>query len=254
MAVVSMKELLEAGVHFGHQTRRWNPRMKPYIFTERSGIHILDLEKTLDLLERTCEFVKETASQGKLILFVGTKKQAQEAIEQEAERCGMPYVNSRWLGGTLTNFATIKGRIQRLKELEEIEELSFQGLPKKEISKLTKEREKLSQNLRGLKKLDTLPGAVYVADPKQERIAAKEARKLEIPLVGIVDTNCDPGGIDYVIPGNDDAIRAVSLITRAIATAALEGNEIWELSQKARPPTKSEKSKAKAKVKVKVKS
>lgn len=226
MAVVSMKHLLEAGVHFGHQTRRWNPKMKPYIFTERNGIYILDLQKTLEKIEVAYAFVREVVSRGEQILFVGTKKQAQESIEEEAARCEMPYVNYRWLGGTLTNFETIRQRIGKLNELEDMEERGlFELMPKKEVIKLQKEHAKLERNLGGIRGMERLPGVVYMVDPRRERIPIQEARRLEIPIVAIVDTNCDPDEIDYVIPGNDDAIRAVSLITRIIADAALEGKE-----------------------------
>ncbi|MDI6716906.1 MAG: 30S ribosomal protein S2 [Actinomycetota bacterium] len=228
MAVVSMKHLLEAGVHFGHQTRRWNPKMKPYIFTERNGIYIIDLQKTLELLEKAHAFVKDVASRGEQILFVGTKKQAQESIREEATKAGMPYVSYRWLGGMLTNFRTIHSRVKRLEELEKIEEEGIGTVTKKELLKITAERKKLERNLAGIRKMERLPGAVFIVDPRKERIAVKEARRLEIPIVAIVDTNCDPDEIDYVIPGNDDAIRAVTLITRVIADAALEGKEIWQ--------------------------
>jgi len=221
-----MKQLLEAGVHFGHQTRRWNPKMAPYIFTERNGIYVIDLQKTVQKLEEAYNFAKEVAMNGGSILFVGTKKQAQEAIEQEAVRCGMFYVNQRWLGGMLTNFATISKRVQRLKELEAMEEDgSFDVLPKKEVIRLRHERGKLEKFLRGIKEMHKLPDALYVVDPRKERIAVAEARKLGIPIIAIVDTNCDPDEIDYIIPGNDDAIRAVNLITAKIADAVLEGKQ-----------------------------
>ncbi|MDN5276759.1 MAG: small subunit ribosomal protein [Clostridiales bacterium] len=226
MAVVNMKQLLEAGVHFGHQTRRWNPKMAPYIFTERNGIYILDLQKTVKLLEQAYNFVRDVAAEGKGVLFVGTKKQAQESIETEAKRCGMFYVNHRWLGGMLTNFTTISQRIRRLKELEEMETNGmFDVLPKKEVIKLRAEKEKLEKNLGGIKEMRELPGAVFIVDPKKEHIAVREARILGIPIVAIVDTNCDPDEIDYVIPGNDDAIRAIKLITSKIADAVLEGRQ-----------------------------
>ncbi len=224
MAVVSMKQLLEAGVHFGHQTRRWNPKMKPYIFTERNGIYILDLQQTLELIEIAYDFVRDIVSQGELVLFVGTKKQAQEGVKEEAIRCGMPYVNYRWLGGTLTNFETIR---KRLEKLEELEEMKSQGLldvlPKKEVLKLEKEYAKLLRNLEGIRGMSKLPGAVYIIDSRKERTPVKEARRLEIPIMAIVDTNCDPDEIDFVIPGNDDAIRAINLITKIMADAVLEG-------------------------------
>ncbi|MFO7153372.1 MAG: 30S ribosomal protein S2 [Caldicoprobacter oshimai] len=226
MAVINMKQLLEAGVHFGHQTRRWNPKMAPYIFTERNGIYILDLQKTVKMLEQAYNFVREVAAEGKGVLFVGTKKQAQESIETEAKRCGMFYVNHRWLGGMLTNFTTISQRIRRLKELEEMEANGmFDVLPKKEVIKLRAEKEKLEKNLGGIKEMRELPGAVFIVDPKKEHIAVREARILGIPIVAIVDTNCDPDEIDYVIPGNDDAIRAIKLITSKIADAVLEGRQ-----------------------------
>jgi len=221
-----MKQLLEAGVHFGHQTRRWNPKMAEYIFTERNGIYIIDLQKTVKKMEEAYEFVKELAAEGKTILFVGTKKQAQEAIEKEAKRCGMYYVNQRWLGGMLTNFKTIKKRIERLIELEKMEEDgTFAVLPKKEVIKLRHEKEKLEKFLSGIKTMDRLPDAIFVVDPRKEKIAVKEAATLGIPIVAIVDTNCDPDEVDFVIPGNDDAIRAVKLITAKIADAVIEGRQ-----------------------------
>jgi len=224
LSVVSMKNLLEAGVHFGHQTRRWNPKMKPFIFTERNGIYILDLQKTLARIEETYSFVRDIASEGGTVLFVGTKKQAQESIKEEAERCEMPYVNNRWLGGMLTNFNTIKKRIDRLKKLEAMSDDETTALlPKKEVLKLQKEYLKLERNLGGIKNLEGLPSAVYIVDTRKERIALKEARRLEIPIIGIVDTNCDPDEVDYIIPGNDDAIRAVALITKVMADAVIEG-------------------------------
>ncbi|EEA85072.1 ribosomal protein S2 [Peptacetobacter hiranonis DSM 13275] len=221
-----MKQLLEAGVHFGHQTRRWNPKMGKYIFTERNGIYIIDLQKTVKKVEEAYKFVKEVAETGKPILFVGTKKQAQEAIKEEAERCGMFYVNERWLGGMLTNYKTIKTRINKLRELERMEEDgTFDVLPKKEVIKLRAEKEKLEKNLGGIKEMPELPGAMFVVDPRKENIAIQEAHRLGIPVVGIVDTNCDPEELDFPIPGNDDAIRAVKLITGAMATAVIEGRQ-----------------------------
>ena len=221
-----MKQLLEAGVHFGHQTRRWNPKMGKYIFTERNGIYIIDLQKTVKKVEEAYKFVKEVAETGKPILFVGTKKQAQEAIKEEAERCGMFYVNERWLGGMLTNYKTIKTRINKLRELERMEEDgTFDVLPKKEVIKLRAEKEKLEKNLGGIKEMPELPGAMFVVDPRKENIAIQEAHRLGIPAVGIVDTNCDPEELDFPIPGNDDAIRAVKLITGAMATAVIEGRQ-----------------------------
>jgi len=224
MAVVSMKSLLESGVHFGHQTRRWNPKMKPYIFTERNGIYIIDLQRTLRELDAAYRFVRTLTSQGGAVLFIGTKKQAQDPISREAERSGMPYVNERWLGGMLTNFSTIKGRINRMKELETmIEDGSMGNLPKKEQLKLNGQLEKLQKNLNGIRDMNDVPAAVFVIDTHKEAIAVAEARRLNIPIVALVDTNCDPDMVDYVIPGNDDAIRAVNLMTKVIADAALEG-------------------------------
>ena len=226
MAVVSMKQLLEAGVHFGHQTRRWNPKMAEYIFTERNGIYIIDLQKTVKKVEEAYMFVRDVAEAGDSVLFVGTKKQAQESIKEEAERVGMYYVNSRWLGGMLTNFATIKTRIERLAQLRKMEEDgTFNLLPKKEVVKLNLEIEKLEKYLGGIKEMKKLPGAPFIVDPRKERNAVAEARKLHIPIVAIVDTNCDPDEIDYVIPGNDDAIRAVKLIAGIMANAILEGKQ-----------------------------
>ena len=224
--VVAMKQLLEAGVHFGHQTRRWNPKMRPYIFMERNGIYIIDLQKTVRLLDEAYNFVRELVAQGGRILFVGTKKQARDAIAEEATRCGEFYINERWLGGTLTNFVTIRKRIDRLVELEQMEaEGHFERLPKKEVARLLREKAKLQKYLGGIKGMKDLPDAIYVVDPRKEKIAVTEARKLGIPVVAIVDTNCDPEEIDYVIPGNDDAIRAVRLITSKIADAVLEGKQ-----------------------------
>ena len=226
MSVISMKQLLEAGVHFGHQTRRWNPKMSRFIFTERNGIYIIDLQKTVKKVEEAYKFVKEVAETGKPILFVGTKKQAQEAIKEEAERCGMFFVNERWLGGMLTNHQTIQTRIKKLRELEKMEEEGvFNVLPKKEVIKLNAEKEKLEKYLGGIKDMPELPGAIFVVDPRKENIAIQEAHRLGIPVVGIVDTNCDPEELDFPIPGNDDAIRAVKLITGAMATAVIEGRQ-----------------------------
>jgi len=222
-----MKHLLEAGVHFGHQTRRWNPKMKTYIFTERNGIYIIDLQQTLALLEKAHAFIKEIAGNGEQILFVGTKKQAQEAVREEATKAAMPFVNYRWLGGMLTNFKTIHGRVKRLENLEKIGEEAPSHMSKKELLKVGVEKVKLERNLGGIRTMNRLPGAVFIIDPRKERIAVQEARRLEIPIVAIVDTNCDPDEIDYVIPGNDDAIRAVTLMTRVIADAALEGRETY---------------------------
>ncbi len=226
MAVVSMKQLLEAGVHFGHQTRRWNPKMARYIFTERNGIYIIDLQKTVKKLEEAYNFVRDVATEGKPVLFVGTKKQAQDSVKEEAERAGAYYVNARWLGGMMTNFATIRRRIDRLKQLKAMEEDgTFDLLPKKEVIKLRLEIEKLEKFLGGIKDMKELPGALFIVDPRKERIAVAEAKKLGIPIVAIVDTNCDPDEIDYVIPGNDDAIRAVKLISATMANAIIEGRE-----------------------------
>ena len=226
MAVVSMKQLLEAGVHFGHQTRRWNPKMAPYIFTERNGIYIIDLQKTVRKLEEAYMFVRDLSAEGKTVLFVGTKKQAQDSIREEAIRAGAHYVNARWLGGMLTNFRTIRGRIARLAQLRAMEEDgTFDLLPKKEVIKLNHEIEKLEKFLGGIKNMDKLPGALFIVDPRKDKIAVAEARKLNIPIVAIVDTNCDPDDVDYVIPGNDDAIRAVKLIASTMANAILEGRQ-----------------------------
>lgn len=226
MSVVTMKQLLESGVHFGHQTRRWNPKMDRYIFTERNGIYIVDLQQTVKMVEDAYNFIRNVAAEGNNILFVGTKKQARDSIEEEAERCGMPYVSQRWLGGTLTNFQTINKRIRRLHQLNRMEEDgSLDILPKKEIGELLKERDKLEKFLGGIKNMKDLPAAIFIVDPRKENIAIKEARKLDIPIVAIVDTNCDPDLIDYVIPGNDDAIRAVKLFSSIMADAVLEGNQ-----------------------------
>ena len=226
MAVVSMKQLLEAGVHFGHQTRRWNPKMAPYIFTERNGIYIIDLQKTVRKLDEAYSFVRDVATNGGEILFVGTKKQAADSIKEEADRCGMHYVNARWLGGMLTNFKTIQKRIERLAQLRKMEEDgTFELLPKKEVVKLKLEIEKLEKFIGGIKKMKALPAALFIVDPKKEKIAVSEARKLHIPIVAIVDTNCYPDEVDYVIPGNDDAIRSVKLIAGAMANAVLEGRQ-----------------------------
>ncbi|MCI6011914.1 MAG: 30S ribosomal protein S2 [Firmicutes bacterium] len=226
MAVISMKQLLEAGVHFGHQTRRWNPKMAPYIFTERNGIYIIDLQKTVKKIEEAYEFMKEVGASGKPILFVGTKKQAQQAIRDEATRCGQFYVSERWLGGMLTNHKTIATRIKRLNDIKTMEEDgTFDKLSKKEVTKLRGEMEKLEKYLGGIKDMKGMPGALFIVDPKKERIAVKEARILGIPIVGIVDTNCDPDDVDYVIPANDDAIRAVKLIAGRMADAVIEANQ-----------------------------
>ncbi len=226
MSVVSMKQLLEAGVHFGHQTRRWNPKMAKYIFTERNGIYIIDLQKSVKKLEEAYNFVRELSAEGKPVLFVGTKKQAQDSVKEEAERAGAYYVNARWLGGMMTNFATIKHRIDRLKQLRVMEaDGTFELLPKKEVIKLNLEIEKLEKFLGGIKDMKELPGALFIVDPRKEKIAVSEAKKLGIPVIAIVDTNCDPDDADYVIPGNDDAIRAVKLLCSVIADAIIEGHE-----------------------------
>ena len=226
MSVVSMKQLLEAGVHFGHQTRRWNPKMAEYIFTERNGIYIIDLQKTVKKLEEAYMFVRDIAAEGDEILFVGTKKQAQDSIKVEAQRCGMPYVNARWLGGMLTNFSTIKRRIKRLGQLQAMKaDGTFDILPKKEAAKLDLEIEKLEKFMGGITEMKKQPAAMFIVDPRKERIAVAEAKKLGIPIIAIVDTNCDPDEIDYVIPGNDDAIRAVKLIAGAMADAVIEGRQ-----------------------------
>ncbi|PLR84239.1 30S ribosomal protein S2 [Bacillus canaveralius] len=231
MSVISMKQLLEAGVHFGHQTRRWNPKMKKYIFTERNGIYIIDLQKTVKKVEEAYNYVKELAGNGGTILFVGTKKQAQDSVKEEALRSGMYYVNQRWLGGTLTNFETIQKRISRLKDIERMsEDGTFEVLPKKEVVQLRKEQERLEKFLGGIKDMKVLPDALFIIDPRKERIAVAEAHKLNIPIVGIVDTNCDPDEIDVVIPANDDAIRAVKLLTGKMADAILEAKQGEEVT------------------------
>ena len=232
MSVISMKQLLEAGVHFGHQTRRWNPKMATYIFTERNGIYIIDLQKTVKKVEEAYNFVRDLAAEGQTLLFVGTKKQAQEAVKEEAQRCEMFFVNERWLGGMLNNFQTIQKRISRLRELEDMEAKgTFDVLPKKEVITLRHEMDRLQKFLGGIKNMNKLPGALFVIDPRKERIAIAEARKLGIPIVAIVDTNCDPDEIDYVIPGNDDAIRAVKLLTAKVADAILEGRQGEQLAE-----------------------
>ncbi|MGX7145238.1 30S ribosomal protein S2 [Facklamia languida] len=226
MAVISMKQLLEAGVHFGHQTRRWNPKMKRYIFTERNGIYIIDLQKTVKLVDEAYNVIRDTVADGGVVLFVGTKKQAQQAIEEQAERCGQYYINHRWLGGLLTNWETIQGRIRRLKSLEQMEvDGTFDVLPKKEVVELRKEWDRLEKFLGGIKDMPRIPDVIFIVDPRKERIAVQEARKLNIPIVAMVDTNCDPDEIDYVIPANDDAIRAIKLITQSMAEAVIESNQ-----------------------------
>ena len=234
MSVISMKQLLEAGVHFGHQTRRWNPKMKKYIFAERNGIYIIDLQKTVKKIEEAYNFVRDIAMNDGNVLFVGTKKQAQESIEQEAKRCEMFYVNQRWLGGLLTNFKTIQTRIAKINEIDKMEEDgSFDLLPKKEVLKLVALREKLMKNLGGIKEMKKLPSCLFVVDPRKEHIAVMEARNLHIPIIAIVDTNCDPDDVDYVIPGNDDAIRAVKLLASKIADAVLEGKQGEQMTDEA---------------------
>ena len=226
MSVISMKQLLEAGVHFGHQTRRWNPKMAPYIYTERNGIYIIDLQKSVGKVDEAYKAIFDIAAEGGNILFVGTKKQAQDAVATEAQRCGMYYVNQRWLGGMLTNFKTIQSRVAQLKKIEAMEEDgTFEVLPKKEVIKLKKQQEKLEKNLGGIKEMQDIPDMIFVVDPRKERICIQEAHTLGIPLVGICDTNCDPEELDYVIPGNDDAIRAVKLIVSKMADAVIEGNQ-----------------------------
>lgn len=252
MGVVSMKQLLECGVHFGHQTRRWNPKMKPYIFTERNGIYIIDLQKTVKKLEEAYNFVRSIAEEGGSILFVGTKKQAQDSIREEAERCGMFFVNARWLGGMLTNFKTIRSRIDRLAQLRKMQEDgTFDMLPKKEVIKLTNEIDKLEKYLGGVKEMKKLPSALFIIDPRKERNAINEARKLGIPIVAIVDTNCDPDEIDYIIPGNDDAIRAIRLISQTMANAVIEGrqgkDEAPEAQEEAAEPAQPEATAEEAK-------
>ncbi len=247
MSVISMKQLLEAGVHFGHQTRRWNPKMKPYIYTERNGIYIIDLQKTVGMVDEAYNAISKIAQDGGKILFVGTKKQAQDSIRQEAERAGMFYVNERWLGGMLTNFKTIRSRIARLKEIKQMEiDGTFDVLPKKEVIGLRKEMAKLQKNLGGIEEMQKLPDAIFVVDPKKERICIQEAHSLKIPLIGICDTNCDPEELDYVIPGNDDAIRAIKLIVSKMADACVEANqgEMGDLSEGyvAYPDEESEKA------------
>lgn len=245
MPVISMKQLLEAGVHFGHQTRRWNPKMKKYIFTERNGIYIIDLQKTVKKVDEAFNFMREVAADNGTILFVGTKKQAQDSVKEEAERSGQYYVNHRWLGGTLTNFDTIKKRIQHLKKIEKMaEDGTFEVLPKKEVVLLKKEQEKLERFLGGIKEMKGIPDAMFIVDPRKERIAVAEARKLNIPIIGIVDTNCDPDEIDYVIPANDDAIRAVKLLTAKMADAIIEVNQGEELTEADVAPAEEAKPEA----------
>ncbi len=247
MSVVSMKSLLEAGVHFGHQTRRWNPKMKRYIFTERNGIYIIDLQKTLVLIEEAYTHIREEVAHGGDVLFVGTKKQAQESVEEHAKRCGMPYVNTRWLGGTLTNWATIKRRIERMKELEGMQtDGAFDGVSKKEATRLRHEYGKLLRTLDGLREMRGLPAVVFIIDPRKEHIAIREANRLGIPIVAIVDTNCDPDEVQFVIPGNDDAIRAGNLISRIIANAVLEGLEARDAMQAAAAKAVADAARAEA--------
>lgn len=236
MSVITMKQLLEAGVHFGHQTKRWNPKMSKYIYAARNDVHIINLQLSVEMVEKAYQFIHEVVKEGKNILFVGTKKQAQDAIKEEAERCGMFYMNQRWLGGTLTNFKTIRSRIDKLNKINQMEIIGeFELLPKKEVMKLKAERDKLEKNLGGIKNMRTLPGALFVVDVKNEEGAIKEARNLNIPVVGIVDTNCDPDLVDYVIPGNDDAIRAIKLISSVIADAVIEVKEGVQINRETAP-------------------
>ena len=245
MSVISMKQLLEAGVHFGHQTRRWNPKMAEYIYTERNGIYIIDLQKSVGKVDEAYYAIKDNVADGGKILFVGTKKQAQDSIKSEAERCGMFYVNERWLGGMLTNFKTIQSRVARLKEIEKMaEDGTFEVLPKKEVIALKKEWEKLEKNLGGIKEMKNIPDAIFVVDPKKERICVQEAHTLGIPLIGIADTNCDPEELDYVIPGNDDAIRAVKLIVAKMADAVMEANQGVSMSDVPEEETDGEQEEA----------
>jgi len=243
MSTVTMKELLEAGVHFGHETKRWDPKMKPYIFGARNGIYIIDLQKTVQFFKEAYQFVRDVAARGDYVLFVGTKKQAQETIGEQATRCGMFYVNHRWLGGMLTNFQTIKRSIDRLKKLEAMKsEEIYNLLPKKEVLELEKERSRLEKSLGGIKNMDRLPGAIFVVDPKKEKIAVREARKIGVPSIGIVDTNCNPEEVDYVIPGNDDAIRAIQLFAVKMADAVIEGRQLYEKqlqTEEAKPETET---------------
>ncbi len=243
MSVLSMKQLLEAGVHFGHQTRRWNPKMAPYIYTSRNGIHIIDLQKTVGMVDDAYNAVVDLVANGGIVLFVGTKKQAQDSIKAEAERCGMFYVNERWLGGMMTNFRTIQSRIERLKAIERMEEDgTFDVLPKKEVIGLRKELEKLQKNLGGIKDMPRIPDAIFIIDPKKERICVQEAESLGIPLIGIADTNCDPEELDYIIPGNDDAIRAVKLITATMADAVIEAKQGAAVADTAEAPAEEEEA------------
>jgi len=244
MAVISMKQLLEAGVHFGHQTRRWNPKMAEYIYTERNGIYIIDLQKTVRKIDEAYMYVRQVSMSSGTVLFVGTKKQAQDSIREEAERCGMFYINNRWLGGSLTNFATIRKRISRLAELNAMESNgTFEVLPKKEVAKLRLEMDKLQKNLGGIKNMTALPNCIFIVDPRKEHIAVMEARRLGIPIVGIVDTNCDPEEVDYVIPGNDDAIRAVKLIAGKMADAIIEGRQGEQLEAATKEGASEEQAK-----------
>ena len=245
MSVISMKQLLEAGVHFGHQTRRWNPKMKEYIFTERNSIYIIDLQKTVKKVDQAYDFIRSVAEAGEAVLFVGTKKQAQESIEQEAKRCGMFFVNQRWLGGMLTNFKTIKKSIQKLNNLNKMaEDGTFDLLPKKEVAAMQKEMADLEKNLGGIKNMKGLPSCIFIVDPKKEKNAVDEARKLGIPIVAIVDTNCDPDEVDYVIPGNDDAIRAIKLIASTLADAVIEGKQGEQLTDSSEETANAESTEA----------
>ncbi len=252
MASITMKELLEAGVHFGHQTKQWNPKMKPYIYGARSGVYIIDLQKTAKLFKDACKFLAEAVGSGGKVLFVGTKRQAQDPIREEAEKCGMFYVTNRWMGGMLTNFQTIKKNLDRLKEIEKMEtDGTFQALTKKEVISLNREKRKLERSLGGVKEMKRLPSALFIVDTKKEKIAVKEAQKLAIPIIGIVDTNCDPEGIDYLIPGNDDAIRSIRLLASRISDACQEGIKLREKILQADPDKEAEKKEAKSAAKVK---
>ncbi|MEW5852567.1 MAG: 30S ribosomal protein S2 [Myxococcota bacterium] len=247
MSAITMQQMLEAGAHFGHQTRRWNPKMKPYIWGARNGIYIIDLRQTLGMFRNALQFLTNTTARGEKVLFIGTKKQAQEPIAEEAQRAGQFFVHNRWLGGMLTNFKTIKGSIDRLKQIDKMAtDGTFERLPKKEVLKLTREKTKLEKNLLGIKEMNRLPGAVFVIDPKKEHIAVEEARRLGIPIVGLVDTNCDPEGIEYVIPANDDAIRSIRLFTSKVAEACMEGAAVWAEKQAARGAEGEEKGGAEA--------
>jgi small subunit ribosomal protein S2 len=246
MSAVTMKQLLEAGVHFGHQTKRWNPKMKKYIFDARNGIYIIDLQKTIRLFKEACDFARTVAMQGQTVLFVGTKKQAQDVVAEEAARCGGHYVNQRWLGGTLTNFVTIYAGLQRMRKYEEQKEAGYPGLNKREVSAIEGELEKLQKYMSGIRTMEKLPGAVFIIDTKKERIAVHEANRLGIPVIAVVDTNCDPDGIDYIIPSNDDAIRAIKLVTAKVADSVIEGAAVWQEQQAVAEHKESEAAEAAA--------